>query len=686
MLQTPDTLSQDSTAQVAKMTLKEKVGLMTGRSLTKLLLPIHFVFFKHYNRTPYPNNPVPRLGVPTMKFCDGPRGVVSQHSTCFPVPMARGATFDVDLERRVGDVIAKEVIAAQGNFFAGVCINLLRHPAWGRAQEVYGEDPHLLGAMGSAVIEGVQALGVMACVKHFAMNSMENARFKVDVQCSERTLREVYLPHFKMCIDAGAASVMSAYNKVQGEYCGQNKKLLRTILKEEWGFEGFVISDFIWGVHDTVASAENGLDIEMPWPKYFGRRLLKAVTAGNVDVKHVDEAARRIAGTTLRFAETLKKQTVDPGIVACEKHRRLALLVAEKSMTLLKNDNATLPLNRSAIKRLAVLGKLAKQPNIGDNGSSKVKPPYVVTPLEGLRTLLGEDVVIDYCAGTGTETETAAQVCTAADAVVIVVGNHSSDEGEYLTNSAVSLGGDRDHLGLRPQDIALIETASGANQHCTVVLIGGSAITVSEWRDQVASILYAYYPGMEGGTAIANTLFGLAVPGGKLPFSIPTDAAHLPFYDKNAKTIEYGYYHGYALLESQNRKPAYAFGFGLSYSTFQLSDARFSNSDREFIAEVGVTNTGARAADEVVQLYIGCSQSSVDRPIKILRAFARISLRVGQSERVRLTADLDSMRYFDEGIPGWRFEALVYELYIGTSSREQDLMAGHVDLSDIALH
>jgi len=218
------------------------------------------------------------------------------------------------------------------------------------------------------------------------------------------------------------------------------------------------------------------------------------------------------------------------------------------------------------------------------------------------------------------------------------------------------------------------------------VLIGGSAITVSEWRDQVASILYAYYPGMEGGTAIANTLFGLAVPGGKLPFSIPTDAAHLPFYDKNAKTIEYGYYHGYALLESQNRKPAYAFGFGLSYSTFQLSDARFSNSDREFIAEVGVTNTGARAADEVVQLYIGCSQSSVDRPIKILRAFARISLRVGQSERVRLTADLDSMRYFDEGIPGWRFEALVYELYIGTSSREQDLMAGHVDLSDIALH
>jgi beta-glucosidase len=684
MLQTTDKNLQDSAARVAKMTLKEKVGLMTGRGLTKLMLPIHFVFFKHYNRAPYPNNPVPRLGVPSIKFCDGPRGVVSQHSTCFPVAMARGATFDVDLERRVGDVIGKEVIAAGGNYFAGVCINLLRHPAWGRAQEVYGEDPHLLGRMGVAVIEGVQALGVMACVKHFAMNSMENARFKVDVQCSERTLHEVYLPHFKMCIDAGAASVMSAYNKVQGEYCGQNKKLLRDILKGEWGFNGFVISDFIWGVHDTVASAENGLDIEMPWPKYFGNKLVKAIKAGKLDVKHVDEAARRITATTLRFAETLSRHPFDPGIVACEEHRQLALLVAEKSMTLLKNENTTLPLDRAVIKRLAVLGKLARQKNIGDNGSSKVKPPYVVTPLQGLETLLGDDVAVDYC--DDDDAATVSKACAAADAVVIVVGNRYSDEGEYLTNSAVSLGGDRDQLGLRPQDIALIEAAAGANQRCIVVLIGGSAITVSEWQGKVASILYAYYPGMEGGTAIANTLFGLAVPGGKLPFSIPTDATHLPFFDKNAKAIEYGYYHGYTLLEKDNRTPAYAFGFGLSYSQFELSDAHFSTSDKAFIAEVFVTNVGQRAADEVVQLYIGCSQSSVDRPGKILRAFERISVAAGQSVRVRLTAGLDSMRYFDESIAGWRFEALAYELYIGTSSRDQDLIAGQVDLSGAAQH
>jgi beta-glucosidase len=223
MSETTDTYTAEARKLVASMTLKEKVGLMTGRGLTKLILPMHFLLFRQYNRTPYPNNPVDRLGVPSIKFCDGPRGVVSGKSTCFPVAMARGATFDVALERQVGDVIGKEIIAAGGNYFAGVCINLLRHPAWGRAQEVYGEDPYLLGQMGVSVTEGVQALGVMACLKHFALNSMENARFKIDVDCSERTLREVYLPHFKDCIDAGAASVMTAYNQVQGEYCGQNK-------------------------------------------------------------------------------------------------------------------------------------------------------------------------------------------------------------------------------------------------------------------------------------------------------------------------------------------------------------------------------------------------------------------------------------------------------------------------------
>jgi beta-glucosidase len=679
MLETTGQYADEAQQRVVAMNLKEKVGLMTGRGLTKLILPIHFLVFKQYNRAPYPNNPVLRLDVPSIKFCDGPRGVVSQNSTCFPVAMARGATFDVALERRVGEVIGKEVIAAGGNYFAGVCINLLRHPAWGRAQEVYGEDPHLLGQMGVAVTQSVQALGVMACLKHFAMNSMENARFKVDVNCSERTLREVYLPHFKDCVDAGAASVMTAYNQVQGEYCGQNKKLIRTILKDEWGFSGFVITDFIWGIYDTVTAAESGMDIEMPWPTHYGKKLVKAVNNGRVDEKHIDEAATRITGTTLRFNEILKKNNFDQSVVACEEHRQLARLIAEKSMTLLKNDNSLLPLKRETVKRIAVLGKLASVESIGDHGSSKVVPPYVITPLQGLENLLGSDVIIDYC--NGDDIAAAVQASENADAVLFVVGNRHSDEGEYLTNNKRSPGGDRDRLSLRPEDVALIKAAAAVNPNTVTILIGGSAITLSEWDAQVSSILYAYYPGMEGGNALARTLFGESVPGGKLPFTIPTDAAHLPYFDKNTDAIEYGYYHGYTLMDKESITPAYAFGYGMSYSQFELSDAEFSTVDNYFVAAVTVKNTGSVTADEVVQLYIGCRESSIDRAVKILRGFDRVTLQPGEARQIVLRAHFDTLRWYDEESSSWRFEELTYELYIGSSSRDQDLISGHVDLS-----
>jgi beta-glucosidase len=656
------------------MTLKEKVSLMSGRRLNMLLLPFHFMVFKQYNRTPYPNNPVKRLGVPSMKFCDGPRGVVSQNSTCFPVAMARGATFDPHLEYRVGNAIAKEIIAAGGNYFGGVCINLLRHPAWGRAQETYGEDPHLLGQMGVAVTRGVQELGVMACLKHFAMNSMENARFKLDVTCSERTLREVYLPHFKECVDAGAASVMTAYNKVRGEYCGENRDLLRNILKGEWGFEGFVISDFIWGIYETGKAATNGMDIEMPWPTHFGRKLVKAVKSGTVDEKDIDDAAQRIVSTLLRFDNILQQSNFEQSIVACEEHRLLAREVAEKSMTLLKNDRDTLPLQRKTIKRLAILGELADTKNIGDHGSSKVVPPYVVTVLQGIRDYLGDDVIVDYCPGDDLEAAIAAS--SAADAVVIVAGNRHDDEGEFIMNSKNSPGGDRDNLTLRDEEVRLINAAAAANDNTIAVLIGGSAITISEWDEKVGSILFAYYPGMEGGNALARTLFGDANPGGKLPFTIPVDASHLPFFDKEAETIEYGYYHGYTLLEKNDVQPAYAFGYGMSYTHFELSDAGFSATEDTLQAEVTVTNTGEREGDEVIQLYVGCSESSVDRPRKILRAFDRVSLKPGGSARVKLSTNLDTMDWYDEETSQWQHEALPYELFIGTSSRELDLLSG----------
>lgn len=668
--------AEQAREKVAAMTLAEKVGLMSGRLRNMLLVPFHHVVMKQYNRSPYPNAGVARLDVPPMRFCDGPRGVVSQNSTCFPVAMARGATFDTALEERVGKVIATEILAAGGNFFGGVCINLLRHPAWGRAQETYGEDPHLLGRMGVAVTEGVQSLGVMACLKHYALNSMENARFKVDVTCSERTLREVYLPHFKECVDAGAASVMTAYNQVQGEYCGQSEKLIRRILKGDWGFDGFVISDFVWGVYDTATAARNGMDIEMPWPTHFGRKLRKAVKSGRVDEKYVDEAANRIVRTVLRFDAVLQKNAVDPAAVACEEHRKLARTVAEKSMTLLKNEGGVLPLRSDRTKRVAVIGELADTENVGDHGSSKVVPPYVVTPLEGLRNHVGDDIEIDYCVGTDLDAVAAAS--RAADAVLLIVGNRHSDEGEYIMNSKNSPGGDRDELSLRKDDVDRIHAAAGANSNTIVVLIGGSAITMSPWDQQVAAILFAYYPGMEGGNALAATLFGDVNPGGKLPFTIPADPAHLPFFDKEADSIEYGYYHGYTLLDREEIEPAYAFGWGSSYTRFELADAEFSADEGAFTASVTVRNAGACAGDEVVQLYVGCGQSSVDRPKKVLRGFERVSLEPGESVRVQLSADRDSMRWYDEAADEWKLEAISYEVYVGTSSRDQDLFSGVV--------
>jgi beta-glucosidase len=264
MPQKAERLQYDEKAReiISRMTLEEKIYLMSG-SMSNLKMGLDMINGHGYNYTPYPAGGCERLGVPELRFCDGPRGVVSGTSTCFPVTMARGASFDRELEERVGEAIAKEIRGAGGNFFGGVCINLPYNPGWGRSQEVYGEDSMHLGKMGSALVRGVQKHNVIACIKHYAFNSMELVRFKVSAKASKRTEREVYLRHFKECVDAGAAAVMSAYNRYQGEYCGHNDYLLNQVLKDEWGFDGFIVSDFIWGVRDTVKGANGGLDVEM---------------------------------------------------------------------------------------------------------------------------------------------------------------------------------------------------------------------------------------------------------------------------------------------------------------------------------------------------------------------------------------------------------------------------------------
>lgn len=656
---------------VSQMTLEEKVYLMSGqidleKELPKILKP---TVEEHYNSFPYPAGGNKRLNIPKMLFCDGPRGVVCEQSTCFPVSMARGATFDTELEEQVGDVIGKEIRAHNGNFFGGVCINLPYNPGWGRSQEVYGEDSYHLGQMGKALVKGVQKHNVMACIKHYAFNSMENARFKVNVEADERTEKEVFLAHFKECIDAGSASVMSAYNLYKGHHCGHSRYLLTDVLKKEWDFDGFVVSDFVWGVKDTVDAANAGLDIEMCNTAFYGDKLVKAVKDGKVAESVIDDAALRIIRTLLAFTTAQDLQEYPKSLVSCKKHTDLALKVARKSMTLIKNNNETLPFSKEKTRKLAVIGRFANDANTGDKGSSNVFPRYLVTPLEGIKNLL-TDTEIFY--EDGTDINKAKNVAKNCDAVVIVAGYNFQDEGEYVVDSKdpnLVIGGDRkESLGLHKHDIFLINSIGKVNKNTAVVLVGGNMILVNEWKDSIPSILMSYYSGMEGGTAIAETLFGDVNPGGKLPFVIPASEKDVPHVDWESDYARYDYYHGYAKLDKENKPIGIPYGFGLSYTTFALSNYKIDTTDKSLIAHCTVTNTGQTEGDEVVQLYIGFSNSKVDRPVKTLRGFKRITLKPRETKNVDIECDFDRLRWYNPETKNWELEKMHYEAYIGTSS------------------
>ena len=356
---------------LGKMKLKDKVLFLSGNWQ---MIRDAVLYKRTYNPVPIESHGCRKLGIKPVAFTDGPRGVVMGHSTCFPVSMARAASFDRDLEYQIGEVIGKEARAQKSNYFAGVCINLLMHPAGGRAQESYGEDPYLVGEMGAQLVKGVQKHNVMACVKHYAVNNMENRRFYVDVNCSERTLREVYLPHFKKCVDAGAASLMGSYNRFRGDQASESKHLLTEILRDDWGFEGFTITDFIFALRDGTKAIEAGMDMEMPLPVHFGLELKKAVEDGKLSEKIIDQAVLRVLKTQLTFENTQDPIRYDKGLVACTEHVALARKAAEESVVLIKNQDQVLPFSKD-LKRVLVIGHLAAQANTGDHGSSNVYPP-----------------------------------------------------------------------------------------------------------------------------------------------------------------------------------------------------------------------------------------------------------------------------------------------------------------------
>jgi len=704
---TPDKVNKKAAALLKKMSLKEKVWLLNGNWDPVL----NMIRYKNgYNPTPIATNGLKRLGIAPIKFTDGPRGVVMGHSTCFPVSMARGASFDRELERKVGDVIGKEARAQGANLFAGVCINLLRHPAWGRAQETYSEDPFHLGEMGKALTESVQEHNVMACLKHYALNSIENSRFFVNVKADGRTLREVYLPHFKKSVDAGAASVMGAYNLYEGDQACESSLLLTEILRDEWGFEGFTISDFIFGVRDGKKAIEAGLDVEMPMPIQYKQNLLKAVQAGQVAESAIDRAVLRVVKTLMVFMYSSDKMTYKKDLVAHPDHTRLAREVAEKSMVLIKNQGNVLPFKKEMCKVL-VLGRLAAQENTGDHGSSRIFAPYVITPLEGLKKYFGEGVEVLH--RDETQLDEAKRLAAEVDCVIIIAGNDFNDEGEFVSPGGASdfmvpvfagyknmgqpiktallkfsqramakqvmndngspLGGDRKSLSLKPEQVRLIQEVGGINPNTVVSLVCGSMIMIDTWAEQVPAVLYSWYAGMEGGIALPRILFGDVNPSGKLPFTIPTDVNHLPYFSSSDKEITYDLYHGYTLLDKNRQIPAYPFGFGLSYTTFQYSDVSVDQNGEILGVSVQVTNTGERDGEEVVQVYVGMEYSRVERQRKLLKGFEKVFIRAGETVTVKIPVAIEDLRIYSIIEKGWVLEPGTYMIMVGPCSAASSL-------------
>jgi beta-glucosidase len=705
-LATPEALTSDeidarARALLADLSFEEKLGLMDGdlpfwKGLALMARP------GGYASRFWVAGAVERLGIPGVRFVDGPRGVVMQGATTFPVSMARGATFDAELEARVGDAIGREIRALGGNFFGGVCINLLRHPAWGRAQETYGEDPHHLGVMGAALATGVQR-HVMACVKHFALNSMENARQDVDVTADQRALHEVYLPHFKRVVDAGVAAVMTSYNSVNGEWAGQSRALITDILKKMWGFDGFVVTDFITGMRDAKIAALAGQDVEMPFATIYAQHLKRLVEQGSVPAARIDDAALRVLRQQLRFAAGRDPGAYPPEVVGCEAHRRIAREVAEKGIVLLKNEGGVLPL--AGTGRIAVIGRLADVANTGDGGSSNTEPAYVVTPLAGLKETFAEQAEI--VSDDGSDVQRAADLATEADAALVVVGYTHDDEGEYIppnqltphvamfpppspgdealaervtrgeSQEGFSPGGDRLSLTLRPEDEALIKAVAAANPRTIVAIMAGSAVITEAWRRQVPAILMLWYPGMEGGRALADILTGKVNPSGRLPCTFPVSADDLPFFERDARAITYDLWHGYRKLLRDGAAPAFPFGFGLSYSRFDHANLRLAadalSAADTLQATVDVTNAGAIAGEDIVQLYVSAIDSSVARSPRELKAFARVRLEPGETRTVTLNVPVAEIAWYDDAT-GWTVEPLAYDVAVAHHAHDADAL------------
>lgn len=673
-----------------QMTLEEKVAMIHATSS-------------------FTSGGVIRLKIPELVMSDGPHGVRVEHGrdweadknvydsgTYLPTGVCLAATWNPALGYEFGKVLGSEANFRGKDVILGPGINIIRTPLNGRNFEYQSEDPFLVSKMVVGYINGVQSQGISACVKHYLANNQEVNRNFVNVHMSERALREIYLPGFKAAVtEANVNTLMGSYNLFRGQWATQNDYLLNQILKKEWGFKGAVISD--WGaVHNTMEALWNGCDIEMgtdlsmlPNPNYgkffMGDTVLKLVRAGKVPEKLLDEKVKRIlyvmAKTGMLEGKRIK------GEYNTTAHQQTAKKVAEEGIVLLKNENDMLPLN-SAVKSIAVIGYNAERKQSMGGGSSQVKAFYEVTPLEGLRKLKSANTSITYTQGYKIErgaVADAAMIQRAVDAaskaeVVIIVGGwtHGYNYNVWSDNAYDAEDTDKPDMNLPFGQDELIKAVLKANPNTVMVLMGGGPVDMSQWITKTKAIVQAWYPGMEGGNALAEIVFGKINPSGKLPMTFPKKLADVPAhklgtYPHDEKKNLYYYddiYVGYRYYDTYNVEPEFAFGHGLSYTNFQYSNLKLQAVGKKVTVSFAVKNTGKVAGADVAQLYVHDIQSSLPRPQKELKGFQKVFLQPGETKQVMITLDENAFQYFNDVMNKWVFEPGAFEIKVGSSSRD----------------
>jgi beta-glucosidase len=646
---------------IARMTLEEKAALCTGASA-------------------WTTTPVERLGIPEMIVSDGPHGVrrvadihsmtmESLPATCFPTASALASTWDVDLIYKMGEALAEECIALNVDVLLGPGANMKRSPLGGRNFEYFSEDPYLAGEMAASIINGIQSKGVGTSLKHYAANNQEFQRFSISAEVDERTLREIYLPAFEKAVKkAQPWTLMCSYNKVNGTFASEHYHLLTEILKEEWGFEGLVVSD--WGaVRDRVAALKGGLDLEMPGPQ--DRRVqavVEAVRSGKLDEAVLDESVRRILNVVFKAKQTPKNGTFD-----VNAHHELAHQIASEGMVLLKN-NGLLPLTSQ--QHIAVIGRSAENAHFQGGGSSHINPTKVTVPFKELQAQ-SANAELTYAEGYPTDNsfhqdkiDQAVTLAQSADVAVLYIALPTFKESE---------GYDRTDLDLTEQQVALIKAVSRIQPNTIVVLNNGAPVAMSEWIDGVAAVLEGWMMGQAGGAAIADVLFGKVNPSGKLAETFPIKLSDTPSHlnwPGDAGEVRYGegLFIGYRYYDAKEVPVLFPFGHGLSYTTFSYTKAKVSAQNFKDVdgltVTVDVTNTGKFAGKEIVQVYVHDQTSGLIRPEKELKGFAKVELQPGETRSVSIQLDFRAFAYYHPEYNQWITEDGEFEILIASSAAD----------------